>query len=77
MYRAVPPVYRFGMVMFLNVSRQHIVERGAERGMAAWKSMCNAIMEKFLPIPKAKNSYTPTADQYYMKAVTSVSCTVL
>jgi len=57
MYRALLQEYRFGMVVFPNVSRRHIVERGGDRGMAAWKSMSNAIMEKFLPILKAKNFY--------------------
>ena len=58
MYRVLPQEYRFGMVVFPNVSRRHIAERGGDRGMAVWKSMSNAIMEKFLPILKAKNFYT-------------------
>jgi hypothetical protein len=49
--------YRFDMVVFPNVSRRHIIERGGERGMAAWKSMSNDIMEKFRPILKEKNFY--------------------
>ena len=57
MYRELLQEYRFGMVVFPNVSRRHIVERGGDRGMAARKSMSNAIMEKFLPILKAKNFY--------------------
>jgi len=57
MYRVLLQEYRFGMVVLPNVSRRRIVERGGDRGMAAWKSMSNAIMEKFLPILKAKNFY--------------------
>jgi hypothetical protein len=62
------------MVVFPNVTR-HIIERGGERGMAAWKSISNAIMEKFLPILKAKNFYillpiNITSSQFSQRSLT-------